>query len=177
MSNFFQFTPVGKKPFWNNSCWSHTEDKKIAKNIWQNFTTVLTLTEQMRQSSDPHFQMLLIRARNAKLDEDNVDILNQHVATELPNQESLNEAVIMQENSSRHLTNCVLADFLADVLDKDLVFFPCHVSRNEINGHGIVQREEIYKELDGRNITSLGLLFFWKTCRLQYYLIHAQCIR
>ena len=162
MGNFFQFTPVGGKPLWDDGCWSHTEDEKIGKSIWQNFTTVLTLTEQMRQSSDPGFQMLLTKARNAELDKNDVDTLNQRVATELPNQGSLDEAVIMQENSSRHLTNRVSADFLADVLDEDIVLFPCHVSRNEIDGHGIVWREEIYGELDGRNITGPGLLLFLK---------------
>lgn len=84
------------------------------------------------------------------------------MATELPNQGSLDKAVTMQENSSRHLTNCVSADLLADVLDEDIVLFSCHVSRNEINGQKIIRRDEIYGELDGKNITEPGLLLFWK---------------
>ena len=116
----------------------------------------------MRQSSDPEFQMLLTKARDEKLDKNDVNILNRQVAVELPSKGSLDEAVIMQENSSRHLTNRVSAHILADTLGQDIVFFPCHISRNEKNGQEIVRRDEIYAELDGRNITGPGLVPFLK---------------
>ena len=162
IGDFFQFSPVGGRPFWDDRHWLHSEDEKTGKRIWQNFTHVLTLTEQMRQSSDPDFQKLLTRAKNAKLNKNDVDILNQHVATELPSQGSLDETVIMQENSSRHLTNCVSANLLADALGEDIVLFPCHISRNEMHGQEIIRRDEIYRELDGKSINGPGLLLFLK---------------
>lgn len=38
----------------------------------------------MRQKSDPAFQALLQRARNAELNQEDVDMLNQRLATGLP---------------------------------------------------------------------------------------------
>ena len=116
----------------------------------------------MRQSSDPEFKMLLTRAKNAELNHSDVDILNSQIATELPSNGSLDEAVIMQENSSCHLTNRVSADILADSLGQDIVLFSCHISRNEKDGDEIVRRDEIYAELDGKSITGPSLVLFLK---------------
>ena len=116
----------------------------------------------MRQSSDPEFKILLTQARNAKLNYSDVDTFNSQVATELPSNGSLDKAVIMQENSSRHLTNRVSADILANSLSQDIVLFPCHISRNEKDGNEIVRRDEIYAELDGKSITGPGLVPFLK---------------
>ena len=162
LGNFFQFTPVGEKPLWDERHWLHTKDEKIGRQIWKSFRSVLTLTEQMRQSSDPEFKMLLTRARNAELNHSDVDTLNSQVATELLSNGSLDEAVIMQENSSCHLTNCISADILADSLGQDIVLFPCHISRNKKDGNEIVRRDEIYAELDSKSITGPGLVSFLK---------------
>lgn len=96
------------------------------------------------------------------MDQDDLDTLNQHVATQLPHTGSLDETVIMQENNARHMTNRVSADLLADDLGQDIVLFPCHISPNEKNGQEIVRRDEIYAELDGKSITRPDLLPFLK---------------
>ena len=140
----------------------HTEDEKAGKRIWDHFTNVITLTEQMRQSSDPNFQKLLTKARNTCLTQEDVDVLNLQVATELPHTGLLDETVIMQENSSRHLTNKVSANLFADSISEDIVLFPCQISRNTVDGQDIVGRDEVYAELDGKNVTGPGLLPFLK---------------
>lgn len=83
-----------------------------------------------------------------------------YVATELLNQRFLDKAIIMQGNNSKHLTNCVSANLLADALDKNIVLFSCHVSHNEINGQEIIKSDKIYREFDSKNITEPGLLLF-----------------
>lgn len=46
MGDFFQFGPVGGNALWDNK--THTAMEERGKIVWGNFTTVITLTEQMQ---------------------------------------------------------------------------------------------------------------------------------
>ena len=81
IGDFYQFAPVSGHALWDEAL---GEDEIHGKTVWNNFTYVITLTEQMRQKNDSVFQALLKRARNGELNLEDVDTLNYRVATNLP---------------------------------------------------------------------------------------------
>ena len=46
MGDFYQFPPVVEKPLWEKAI---TTDKLYGKALWNHFTSVITLTQQIRQ--------------------------------------------------------------------------------------------------------------------------------
>ena len=71
----------------------------------------------MRQKSDPAFQALLKRARSASLHKNDLDILNDRVATDLPFTGSLQEVVVMQRHNIRHIINRLSAELFVNAQD------------------------------------------------------------
>ncbi len=65
------------------------------KTLWNSFLSILTLTKQMHQKTDPAFQELLKRARQGSLNIRNIEILNQRVATSLLDSGSLDTIVVV----------------------------------------------------------------------------------
>ena len=59
----------------------------------------------MKQKADLAFQELLKQARQGLLNINNVNILNQRVAINLPDSGLLDIVVIVQKNKTRHLVN------------------------------------------------------------------------
>ena len=102
IEDFYQFVPVTEKALWDEP---YGEDEIYEKTLWNSFSSVLTLTEQIRQKADLAFQKLLKRVRRGSLNIHNVNILNQRVVTNLPNSGLLDIFVIVQKNKTRHLVN------------------------------------------------------------------------
>ncbi len=102
MGDFYQFAPVVGKALWDKL---HREEEIHGKTLWNGFSSLLTLTEQMRQKADPAFHELLKRARQRKLNMRDVEILNKRVATSLPDTRSLKTVVVVEKNKSKHLIN------------------------------------------------------------------------
>lgn len=102
MEDSYQFASVTGKTLWDNPI---KEEDIHGKILWERFTFVLTLTEQMRQKTDLSFQDLLKKARQGRLNVDDVRTLNSCVATALPEYGSLDSIVVVQKNKTRHLVN------------------------------------------------------------------------
>jgi len=64
MGDFYQFPPVKGVPLWGKAR-DNNEDEQTGRDIWHQFTLVVILDEQMRQSEDDQCRDLLRRARNA----------------------------------------------------------------------------------------------------------------
>ncbi len=64
MGDFYQFAPVLGKALWDHPI---GDDEVHGKRLWNRFTTILTLTEQICQKTDLPFQEILRRARDRRL--------------------------------------------------------------------------------------------------------------
>ena len=67
MGDFYQFPPVKGLPLWRKPR-QNNEEEIAGKEIWQRFTNVILLDEQMRQAEDLPFRGLLRRARKCRID-------------------------------------------------------------------------------------------------------------
>ena len=161
MGDFFQFAPVGGKALWSNKKLTATEERR--KIIWSAFTSVITLTEQMQQKSDPAFQALLKRAQNATLHKDDLDTLNRQVATELPSSGFLEEVVVVQRHNIRHNTNRLSTELFVNASEQDIILFPDSHHRNLKKDKEIIKIEDILAIQDGfKGSTGPGLLSYPK---------------
>ena len=61
MGDFYQFPPVKGVPLWGKAR-DNNEDEQTGRDIWHQFTQVVILDEQMRQSEDDQCRDLLRRA-------------------------------------------------------------------------------------------------------------------
>ena len=73
MDDFYQFAPVSGYALWDLP---HTKKKNYEKVLWDNFQSVLSLTEQMQQRSDLAFQAIFRQARYGLLNLKDVNTLN-----------------------------------------------------------------------------------------------------
>ncbi len=76
MGDFYRFSPVTGRSLWTDPV---TEEEIHGKSIWNQFISVITLTEQMQQHNDTSFQEMLTRARKGLFNVDNITILNSKV--------------------------------------------------------------------------------------------------
>ena len=81
MGDFYQFLPVVGRPLWEKAI---TTDELHGKAIWNHFTSIITLTQQMRQQNDKVSHNLLTRVRKRLLNNDDVDTLNSKIASSIP---------------------------------------------------------------------------------------------
>ncbi len=65
------------------------------KSLWNRFTTILTLIEQIRQKIDLPFQEMLKRARDGRLSSRDVEALNQRLAMELPTTGAMDIVIVV----------------------------------------------------------------------------------
>ena len=158
IGDFYQFAPVTGKALWNNL---FKEDDIHGKTLWERFTSVLSLTEQMRQKTDFTFQALLKRAREGRLNIEDVYTLNRRVVTELPISESLDTVVVVQKNKTRHLINQLQIERFARANNRDILIFPAEHYRLKKNGGNLVRHKLLFDAQDGEgNCTGPGLLFY-----------------
>ena len=72
---FYQIPPVKGLPLWRQPR-DKKEDEVLGKEIWNRFTDVIILDEQLRQAEDITFRNILQRARRGRLTEDDIKLLN-----------------------------------------------------------------------------------------------------
>lgn len=125
MGNFFQFSLVDRNALWDNKI--HIMLKNRKKIVWENFIIVITFTKQMWQKFNFNFHDLFQKAKNKKLNQNNIVMLNQYVAMSLPSTELLNEAIIIQKNNIRHLVNQISVDLFANANDENIILFSCSI--------------------------------------------------
>lgn len=94
MGDFSQFAPGTGHALWDLL---YCEDEIYMKVLWDNFWSVLSLIEQMRQRSDLAFQAILKRTKHSLLNLKDINYLNTRVATYLPNFNFANTIIIVQK--------------------------------------------------------------------------------
>ena len=91
MGDFHQFAPIKAQPLWETP---KNPRAALGQLIWQRFTDVIILDEQMRQATDPEFRALLRRAREGTITEADVNALNAHVVQSLPHYKGLDDVCV-----------------------------------------------------------------------------------
>ncbi len=102
IGDFYQFPSVTRRSLWTDPI---TNEEIRSKSIWNQFTAVITLTEQMRQHNDTPFQEMLTKARKSLLNVDDVTILNSKVAVTIPILNPNELVVMVQQNAIQHTIN------------------------------------------------------------------------
>lgn len=160
MGNFYQFPPIAGRPLWGKP---QTDDDHNGKTLWLSFSSVITLTQQMRQQSDPIFTQLLRRARMGALTQADVSKLNEKVVTGLTLSDPLNNIVIVQRNKTRHLINRLQIERFARSVGHDIVIFPAQHSRTKREGGEAILQKDLFSIQDGDcGATGPGLLYYCK---------------
>lgn len=76
MKDFYQFPLVVGRPFWKKAI---ITDEFHGKVIWNYFTSIITLIQQMKQQNNEAFHNLPTRAKKRLLNNDNVDTFNSRI--------------------------------------------------------------------------------------------------
>ena len=160
MRDFYQFPPVVGRPLWEKAI---TTDKLHGKAIWNHFTSVITLTQQMRQQNDKAFHDLLTRARKGLLNNDDVDILNSRIASSIPIDDVNKNVVIIQRNATRHIINRLQIKRFAQANGRDVIIFPGQHTRTRKEGGQVVKDRELLTIQDGEGKCIGPGLFYY--CR------------
>ena len=142
MGDFYHIAPVVGKALWDES---HKEKKIHEKTMWNCFSSLLTLTEQIQQKADPAFPELLKRARQGKLNIRDIEILNKRVTTSFLDTETLETVVVVQKNKSRHLINRMQIERLAQAINQTIIIFPAENYRLKKDRVNHVQLELLFE--------------------------------
>lgn len=147
MGDFYQFPPVVGRSLWTHPV---TAAEIYGKGIWNHFTSVITLTEQMRQHNNKPFQAMLRRARKGLLNNDDVAILNNKVAATIPIHNADEQVVIVQQNAIRHTINRIQIRRFAKANNRDVILFPTQHARTKKDGGQIVDDTDLLTLQDGK---------------------------
>ncbi len=135
LGDFNQFTPVAGHAIWKQ-CTSNNQVLHTRKAIWNRFTRVVILTEQIRQAEDLQFQGLLERARSAVLTEEDIAILNsQTVAARVGRGEFPPDRAVIRVNQLREDANLTQLERFAEKNLQKIYLFPAqHDTPNLLRG-------------------------------------------
>jgi hypothetical protein len=80
LGDFRQLPPIQAKALWQKQ---DGNEEKRGQQLWHMFKDVVCPDEQMRQRDDIRYYKLLKRARSGSLIQDDIDLLDTRVVTEL----------------------------------------------------------------------------------------------
>jgi hypothetical protein len=124
LGDFNQFKPVRGHAIWSQTI-SDIAILQSGKSIWNHFTRVVFLTEQMRQAEDPAFQDLLQRARSSTMTEDDIATLNSCTTeNRVARGETPPERAIIRINRIREEANLVHLQAFAKRRGQKIYLFP-----------------------------------------------------
>lgn len=121
MGNFYQFLPVVSRSLWNKLV---TSNENHNKEIWDHFTFIIRLKEQIWQHNNKSFQTILTRAKKGVLNNNDVAIFNNKVASTLPIHKPDKNVVIVQQNIIRHTIHQLQIRQFAKANNCNVIFFP-----------------------------------------------------
>jgi hypothetical protein len=157
MGDFHQFAPINAQPLWQTP---KSPRALLEQAIWQRFTNVVILDEQMRQHEDCAFQSLLRRARSGTIITDDIDLLNKQVVTSLPPCDGIEGVCITRSNRRRHLMNRFEMRRFANARVQDVYVYPGTHSRTRKNHHGL-RIEKLLSIQDGEGTAKGPGLFLY----------------
>ena len=128
MGDFFQFPPINGPPLWKDPRHGNDGDSD-GQMIWHRFKEVIILDQQMRQAQDPAFRSLLGRARAGALTNEDLDLLNSKVVTDLSSPELEGAICVVRSNALRHNINRLRLEDFARSRSQRVYVFPAQHSR------------------------------------------------
>ena len=124
LGDFNQFRPVRGHAIWSLTI-NDIAVLQSGRSLWNHFTRVVFLTEQMRQAEDPEFQYLLQRALSATLTEDDVATLNScTIENRVAHGDTPPERAIIRLNRIREEVNLVHLREFAQKGGQKIYLFP-----------------------------------------------------
>jgi len=160
MGDFHQFPPVRGPALWKEPRNGNDEDAN-GRIIWHQFTDVIILDQQMRQSRDPAFRDLLGRARTATLTADDLNLLNSKTAASLLAPELENATCVVKLNTLRHHINRVRMEHFARTRSQRIYVFPALHSRIKSTNSSRLFVDDLLQQMDqGTRIPFPGLFLY-----------------
>jgi hypothetical protein len=157
MGDFHQFAPVKAQPLWQTP---KNPRAALGQLVWQRFTDVIILDEQMRQHDDPEFQGLLRRARAGTITAADVDALNAQVVQSLPAWDGLDSVCVTRSNKRRHHINRLQIRRFAEARGQDIYVFPAAHTRTKKKHRGL-RVDELLGTQDGEGTAKGPGLFLY----------------
>lgn len=163
LGDFNQFAPVRGHAIWSQ-VGIDSDILDAGRTIWRRFTSVVFLTEQMRQAEDVPFQGLLQRARSSTLTANDVDILNLCTTeNRLANGEIPPERAIIRLNRIREKTNLEHLQAFAKAHNQRIYLFPArHDIPTGTNIDQLTLIQQVYHVGEIGYLKGPGLLAFTK---------------
>ena len=173
IGDFYQFPSVVKRLLWKKAIMTH---ELHGKAIWNHFTSVIILTQQMGQQNNKVFHNLLTRARKGLLNNNNVDTLNNRIASSIPIDNVDKNEVIVQQNATRHIINRLQINRFAQANRRDVIIFLGQYTRTRKEGGQVVENKELLTIQDGEGKCIGPGLFYY--CRgMPTYLLSNVCTK
>lgn len=82
------------------------------------------MTKKIRQHNNKLFQEMLIIVKTDLLNNSNITILNNKIATTVPIQDTLKNIVIIQWYTIRHTINRLQVQRFTKINNRDIILFP-----------------------------------------------------
>lgn len=162
VGDFFQFSPVRGPALWSGPRLNKDEDR-IGQLLWHQFTQVIILEEQMRQTEDPAFRDFLLRARSGSLTGKDLAFLNSKAITSLADPQLEDAMTVVKRNSIRHLVNRIQMEKFARFRNQMIYIFPANHTRTKSTGPGNLRlrADDLLQQPDqGATIPFPGLFFY-----------------
>ncbi|KAJ5082332.1 hypothetical protein N7532_011375 [Penicillium argentinense] len=145
VGDFFQFSPVRGPALWRVPRLNKDEDK-IGQLLWHQFTQVIILDEQMRQTEDLSFRDFLLRARSSSLTSNDLSFLNSKAITSLADPQLEGAMTVVKRNSIRHMVNRIQMEKFARLRNQRIYIYPAIHTRTKSTGPGNIRlRADDYK--------------------------------
>jgi len=158
MGDFYQFPPVKGLPLWQQPR-DKKEEEVQGKEIWNRFTEVIILDQQMRQAEDLPFRNLLQRARQAQLSNDDINLLNSKCISADTSFPLHSLTCIVRTNSLRHRLNHFSFIQFARSRGQRIYIFPADHSRLPPT-QNLALEDIFYQQDEGVSIPSQGLFLY-----------------
>jgi hypothetical protein len=155
---FYQIPPVKGLPLWRQPR-DKKEDEVLGKEIWNRFTDVIILDEQLRQAEDITFRNLLQRARQGRLTEDDIKLLNSKSISGKTSVELHSLTCIVTTNLLRHRLNHISLIQFAQSRRQHIYIFPGEHSRLP-PARNLALEENFSQQDEGVTIPSQGLFLY-----------------
>ena len=160
LGDFRQFSPIQARALWQPQ---RNSSEERGQRLWHMFKDVVLLDEQMRQQNDVAYHEFLSRVRNATVTQEDVDMLNSKVISELEARPDRINTCIVRTNKLRHLINRLQIERFARTRGQNVFIFPAQHSRwKKVNGARDVDIDRLLEVQDSSSVKGPGLLLFTK---------------
>ncbi|KAJ5100153.1 hypothetical protein N7532_007154 [Penicillium argentinense] len=161
VGDFFQFSPVRGPALWRVPRLNKDEDE-IGQLLWHQFTQVIILDEQMRQTEDLSFRDFLLRARSGSLTSNDLS-LNSKAITSLADPQLEGAMTVVKRNSIRHMVNRIQMEKFARLRNQRIYIYSAIHTRTKSTGPGNIRlrADDLLQQPDqGATIPFPGLFLY-----------------